>query len=286
MFGVTEHAPVAAAVRATRQARGISLRSLAATLGVSPATVSALERGLSPISVARLDQVAKALDVPADLLLRGEPVGTRKPATTVNAGGGHREWRSFDPQQSSPILMGASRLFVRKGFNASSMREVAAEAGMSVSGIYHHYPSKESILVALLDLTMDEIGWRLDAARREGATPVESFALMVESLALFHAVRGDLAFIGASEMRGLGVAERTRVTALRDEVQHALDEQAFACVAAGAFSADDPRVACRAIATMCTALPSWFRVDGSVSAAEVARRYAGYALALLGCNAS
>ena len=280
-------------MRATRQARGISLRALAATVGVSPATLSAVERGLTSISVARLESVAAALDVPADQLLRGEPVraldrkwgksGTTS-AESIASGRDRREWRDFDTLQSNPILEAATRLFVRQGFHASSMREVASTAGLSVSGIYHHYPSKESILVALLDLTMGEITWRRDAARHEGATPVESFALMVESLALFHAVRGDLAFLGASEMRGLGVVERTRVTALRDAVQHALDDQALDCVAAGDFRADDPRVACRAIATMCTALPSWFQVDGPLGAPEVARRYASYALALLGWN--
>jgi AcrR family transcriptional regulator len=166
------------------------------------------------------------------------------------------------------------------------MREVAAEAGLSVSGIYHHYPSKERILVALLDLTMAEIAWRLEAARREGGTPVESFALMVESLALFHAVRGDLAFLGASEMRGLGAVERARVTGLRDAVQHALDDQAMACVAVGAFQLDDPSVPCRAIATMCTALPSWFRIGGPLTAEAVASQYAAFALQILRGRAS
>lgn len=282
---MTEHAPVAAAIRATRQARGTSLRTLAATVGVSPATLSAMERGLVSISVARLGVVAAALDVAPEQLLRPDsatPLHPRTDADTISTARDRRGWRDFDRLAHDPVLEAATVLFVRQGFHASSMREVAAAAGLSVSGVYHHYPSKESILVALLDLTMGEIGWRLDAARQEGATAVESFALMVESLALFHAVRGDLAFLGASEMRGLGERENARVTALRSAVQHALDDQAMVCVEAGDFRVDDPMVACRAIATMCTALPSWFRVDGSLSAPEVARSYAGYALALLG----
>ena len=154
---------------------------------------------------------------------------------------------------------------------------------MSVAGVYHHYPSKEQILVAILDLTMGEIAWRLEAARDEGQNAVESFALMVESLALFHAVRGDLAFLGASEMRGLG-ADRGRITEMRDEVQHVLDRQALEALAENPIAgqdADEVRVATRAIATMCTSLPSWFRLDGPLTPREVAARYADYALALL-----
>lgn len=282
---MAEHsAVVGSAIRSVREARGTSLRALAATVGVSPGTLSAVERGLTPLTVTRLEQLAAALDVPAAHLLRGDPGVVEPPPAPAAA---ERDWRSFEGIAMDPILEAATRLFVRQGFHATSMREVAAEVGLSVAGIYHHYPSKERILVALLDVTMAEIAWRLEAARHEaarleGGTAVESFALMVEALALFHAVRGDLAFLGASEMRGLGPAERVRVTAMRDEVQHALDRQADACLAAGAFRVGDPRVACRAIATMCTSLPSWFRLDGPLSAREVAAQYSRYALAVMG----
>ncbi len=194
------------------------------------------------------------------------------------------DWREFDGIVMDPVLQAATRLFVAQGFHATTVRQVAAEAGMSVAGVYHHYPSKEQILVAILDLTMSEIAWRLAAAREQGRDPVESLALMVESLALFHAVRGDLAFLGASEMRGLG-SERARITAMRDEVQHAMDRQAQRAVDEGSLatlSEDDVRVVTRAVATMCTSLPSWFRLDGPMSPRDVASRYAAYALALLG----
>ena len=58
---------------------------------------------------------------------------------------------------------------------------------------------------------------------------------MVEALALFHAVRGDLAFLEASEMRALTGDERERVVGLRNDVQYALDEQARLCLEAGGF---------------------------------------------------
>ena len=179
------------------------------------------------------------------------------------------------------ILQSATRLFVRQGYHATSMREIAAETGLSVAGIYHHYVSKQKILKALMDVTMTEIRWRLAAAQHEGSTAVESFTLMVEALALFHAVRGDLAFIGASEMRGLSGPDLERVVDLRNDVQYALDQQAKVCIDNGDFTTDDPHTACRAIATMCTSLPSWFRLDGPLSAQQVATRYAAYGLALM-----
>lgn len=297
LFGVTERTDigrpeVGVAIRATREARGLSLRALASRVGVSPATLSAIERDLTPITVQRLEQVAAVLDVDsAELLAQtstcvdlGRTSWPETPVAGRRPGAQETSWREFDVVEMDPILHAATRLFVVQGFHATTVREIAAAAGMSVPGVYHHFPSKERILVALLDFTMSEIAWRIDDARNEGRNAAHSFALMVESLALFHAVRGDLAFLGASEMRGLGRSERARITALRDAVQHALDRQAFAAIETSekaAIEPDEVRVATRAVATMCTSLPSWFKVDGPMDARGIASRYARCALTLL-----
>lgn len=223
------------------------------------------------MTVERLQRIAELLDVPATSLLRGdmETAHSEEPAEPG-------AWRRYEELQLGPVLDAATRLFVQKGFHATSMREVAAEAGVSVAGIYHHHPSKQHLLVALMDVTMTEIRWRLLAARDEAASPTEAFSLMVESLALFHAVRGDLAFLGASEMRAIEEPDLSRVTFLRDEVQHLLDEQA-----ATAFPGVDVRTACRAIATMCTSLPSWFRAGGPLTAEQLAGQYANFGTSML-----
>lgn len=262
-------------MREARLARGVTLRALAGSLGVSPATMSAVEHGHTPLTVERLREIARLLDVPANRLLAGVAVPG---AVAAIAPGG---WRDFSTVTMDPVLEAAARLFVRQGFHATSVREVAAEAGLSVAGVYHHYASKQRLLVAMLDVTMGELLWRLEAARHEGGTPAESFGLMVEALALFHAVRGDLAFLGASEMRGLTGSELERVVGLRNEVQYALDEQAQVGIDAGDFDCPDPHTACRAIATMCTALPGWFRLGGALGPEDVARSYASYALAIM-----
>lgn len=278
MFSMTEQMDVGRAVRRAREQRGLTLRSLAGLLGVSPATLSAVETGRTPLTVSRLHRIADLLDTSAADLVRGEPVSVPTP---VLAGAAPGAWRDFATIAMDPVLEGATRVFVRRGFHATTVREIATEAGLSVAGVYHHYPSKEQVLVAVLDLTMTEIIWRVEAARCEGSDDLDAFALMVESLALFHAVRADLAFIGASEMRALSHGQRTRVTGLRDDVQHALDRQAGACIDEGVFVAEGAHTKLRAIATMCTSLPSWFRSDGLLDAPSVARAYAHYAVTLM-----
>ncbi|PPF41919.1 TetR/AcrR family transcriptional regulator [Pseudoclavibacter sp. AY1F1] len=49
------------------------------------------------------------------------------------------------------ILDAATRVFTIKGFNAASIREIAVEAGMSHTGVLHHFPDKAVLLETLLE---------------------------------------------------------------------------------------------------------------------------------------
>jgi AcrR family transcriptional regulator len=43
------------------------------------------------------------------------------------------------------ILEAAYQLFLKQGYHATSMRQIVDQAGITMGGIYNHYPSKEAI---------------------------------------------------------------------------------------------------------------------------------------------
>ncbi|MET9956951.1 ScbR family autoregulator-binding transcription factor [Streptomyces sp. NPDC006339] len=49
------------------------------------------------------------------------------------------------------ILEAAAEVFDLRGFDAASTNEILARSGLTRGALYHHFPSKESIAVALLD---------------------------------------------------------------------------------------------------------------------------------------
>ncbi|WP_067894183.1 TetR family transcriptional regulator [Nocardia vaccinii] len=280
---------IGARVRTARTAAGISLRETARRIGVSPATLSAIENGRTGVSVPRLRTLAGELGTTVPRLI-GEPDSAPEPDRPVRAhavAASHRverDWREFLPLPMDPVLEAAVDSFVETGYHGATMRSIAERAGMSVPGVYHHYPDKQQLLVRAFDLTMDELHWRVPAARDQGTTPADRVAHTVEALALFHTHRRKLAFIGASEMRSLTAPNRRRITASRNEIQYLLDETIAAAVDAHGLSRDRIHIASRAIATMCTALPQWFRLDGPVAPEQLADRYADFALRLIGLD--
>lgn len=62
-----------------------------------------------------------------------------------------------DVTRRRTILAAAERAFVRHGFHASTMQDVAVEAGMSPGNLYRYFPSKDAIVAGLCECDQDEL---------------------------------------------------------------------------------------------------------------------------------
>src|SRR6266568_2970600 len=58
-----------------------------------------------------------------------------------------------DPRQE--ILRAAARLFQQQGYDATSMNDVAAALKLSKGGLYHHFQSKDEILLEIMNHAME-----------------------------------------------------------------------------------------------------------------------------------
>lgn len=256
---------------ALRAARGWSTRKLAERLGVSAATVNAIEHGKTGVSVDRLNELAQIFEVSVAALLGS------------NRGAAHRS-RPEVSVDNDLALSAAISSFVAAGYHGSSMRTIAARAGLSLASIYHYYPSKQSLLVKILDLTMDELEARFSTAVYEVMEPLDTLYRLVTTLALFHTERSDLAYIGASEMRSLEEPDRSRIAMRRSAIQHQLDTHILRAVNNGSAECAHPNETGRAIATMCTSLPQWFDRSGPTPTDVIAKTYAELALRMIGAD--
>ena len=64
------------------------------------------------------------------------------------------------------ILKAAIVLFRERGYHGSSMRTLARALRMEAASLYYHFRSKQEILFAILDRTLDDLLARLRAAVR------------------------------------------------------------------------------------------------------------------------
>ncbi|MGV8873241.1 MAG: TetR/AcrR family transcriptional regulator [Rhodococcus sp. (in: high G+C Gram-positive bacteria)] len=186
----------------------------------------------------------------------------------------NQNWRMYEGPSLSPALASALNMFVEQGYHGTSVRQIAAGAGLSVPGLYHHFPSKQALLVGIMDASMDELLDRSRAAEAgAGASPTDRFDAVVESLLLFHIHRRDAAFVCSTEIRSLSPANRDAYIAKRDDEQRLLDAIVADGVESDLFDSPHPRDASRAVTTMCVGVATWYRPDGPLSPEDLVAVY-------------
>jgi AcrR family transcriptional regulator len=103
------------------------------------------------------------------------------------------------------ILAAAEKLFYERSFDGVGVDEVGKAAGTSGSAIYRHFPSKDAILAALFDKTLDTLLVRLGEPEDDPAADLDKLVHAFVGLAKSHE---RLLSIWLREQRSL--AERYR----------------------------------------------------------------------------
>lgn len=195
-------------------------------------------------------------------------------AKSPEDGSNSAHWKEYGGTIVPPILQAALTCFVEHGYHGTTTRQLASAAGLSVPGLYHHFESKQAMLVKLMEIAMADLYDRsVTALEGAGASLEARLRSHIECLVLFHAYRGDLAFIAASEIRALEPGARARHIASRDRQQRILDSIVEEGVETGLFLAESPRDTSRALVTMCTGVAQWYRLGGQLSPADLAQEY-------------
>ncbi len=80
------------------------------------------------------------------------------------------------------LLETAARLFYERGYNSTGINEVIREAGIAKASFYHHFKTKEDLLVVTLEQRHDRMMGDLRAVIADAATPGEKIARVFEWL--------------------------------------------------------------------------------------------------------
>jgi AcrR family transcriptional regulator len=78
------------------------------------------------------------------------------------------------------ILAAALELFRRRGFHSVGIDEIGTLAGISGPGVYRHFPSKSSLLVALFDSLSDRMLVAAEEIQKADYPPAETLDRLVD----------------------------------------------------------------------------------------------------------
>jgi AcrR family transcriptional regulator len=120
--------------------------------------------------------------------------------------------RQRDPDRKERILAAAAALGAERGFDAISMADIGAEAGIVGSGVYRHFGSKTAILVAMADRVMDRLMARCTEIIAADLDERQSLTLLVRDHIEVALTDHDALAMYHREARTLPEEERRRLS--------------------------------------------------------------------------
>ncbi|WP_030272186.1 TetR/AcrR family transcriptional regulator [Streptomyces sp. NRRL B-24484] len=194
-------------------------------------------------------------------------------------------WPGERTEAARRLLLAAVESFARRGYHATTTRDIATGAGMSPAALYIHYPSKAALLSeisrtghrATLDL--------VEGAEAASGEPVEQMRRLVEEFTAWHARGHTVGRIVNNELHALPEDAFAEVAELRIRIEDTVRRIIEKGVARGEFEVPDSRTAARAVTSLGIDVARWYTDRSTESPEELGRRYGVLVLRMLGSAA-
>jgi AcrR family transcriptional regulator len=161
------------------------------------------------------------------------------------------------------IFHASVHLFLRKGFNETSMREIAKAAGIGKSTLYDYFPSKDDILLSFVEDELQALTDQMQEIGRADTGAMQKLRQMMYAYMEYLATNEDFYLKLSSQVQRLAQESLERIQrkrhALQDLLRGVIDEG----IQEGCFRPVDSLLATRVILTALTPAIYTTRPSGS-----------------------
>jgi AcrR family transcriptional regulator len=164
------------------------------------------------------------------------------------------------------IMRAAVAVMGEVGYEAASVRDMAARAGVSVAALYYHFPSKQDLLREFLEEAWDVSLNRIE--RRLRLAGDEPFACLDSVVATIIAgqIHDDFAKLASNvalrDHTRLAPPERKLIEKKHERMRLIVERVVADGVEVGAFTIEEPRVAAKAILALTNYLGKALSAEG------------------------
>jgi len=182
------------------------------------------------------------------------------------------------PTSRERILTAAAALFHEKGFNGTSMADLAGEVGMTKSSLYHHFPKKQALLSEIIEVTVNRVT-PLIRQVAEADRPVRQRFHQAVAIHTAEAIRDqDAVACFTEEGRYLSQDFMAAHVVKRDDYERLFRRMFEEGIASGEFLEQDAEVAVSAILGMCNSVVRWYSAGGRHTPDAIASLFADMAV--------
>jgi AcrR family transcriptional regulator len=180
---------------------------------------------------------------------------------------------SSGERTAEAIRAAGVRLIYAHGYEAMSLRQLAAEVGVQPGSLYNYFENKQALLFEIIKSHMIELLAALHASLDSVVGPMERLEALVSFHLRYHMNRKELVYIANSELRSLEPKNRVEIIGMRDAYDAVVIAILTEGAKAGIFKIADSHIVAYAITAMLTGICEWYRPDGRLSGDELVDIY-------------
>ena len=169
------------------------------------------------------------------------------------------------------IIDEAALLFGRRGFNGTSLKDVAERCDITKAALYYYFPDKESLVKAVYGTRMTQLN---KTTRQALAQAEDDPVSRIRAFVRHCTARMDghrEAWIVGSQIFGTieQMPDPGPFVALRDEFETMLRSELVRAMDLGILRRTDPRLTARMILSWINYMPRWHKPGSSLTAEQV-----------------
>ncbi|MGI2328631.1 TetR/AcrR family transcriptional regulator [Planococcus sp. YIM B11945] len=177
------------------------------------------------------------------------------------------------------LIEQSTKLFVEKGFSATSIQDIVDALGVTKGSFYYHFKSKEALLMDIHLRYIDDLLRRQKAIVENGKTCRDKLVNVVELLIGDIEKQGAVGRVYFRELRHLSKGNAAIIRAKRAEFRGRLEAIIKEGIQSGEFRDSlEPKITTFAVLGVTNWSYQWFNPEGALTAQELADRYADFIL--------
>ena len=185
-----------------------------------------------------------------------------------------------DTEVRRRILSAAVDLFADHGYDATSVSQVISRAGVAKGGFYHHFASKDELLIAVYGELINRQLEGMERILAERHSPAETLRLLIMDLVETTAASAREALVFSRELSQLGNSRIMQMRSQRRKYHNAMIRLVREAQERGQFSAvASPEIVTFTIFGIINEMPRWYRPAGRMRPEQIATEIADLVLA-------
>src|SRR6266550_1986146 len=181
-------------------------------------------------------------------------------------------------ERLADIYRTAAQIILRKGYDATSINDIANALGMTKAGLYHYINGKKELLFDIMNFGLDELDEEVATPACSIADPSARLCFIIASHAQLVTKGQGAITILVDEITALPPAQNRLITRRKREYFNHLRDLLNELKAAGKLNDVDTTVATFSLLGMVNWLSRWFRQDGDLTQEQVAEQIVKIAL--------